>query len=128
MSENLNQWFEIQQGGELRLSVKSKSESDNAFIVTSRLLPTIGEERIWVDSEINPGPKIQHFDDGVSYSVRVAVKFFSEENQTAVIECEAFDATGAAIADWWGNTVYRHEVVGKQGQNPKRATLLFIQS
>lgn len=127
MSENLNQWFDIESGGELQLSVMGKTPTDTNFVVAVRILPTAGPEIIWPDHEVNPGPKSLVFAEDTSYAVRVAVKFLGATNERAVISAQAFDPIGSAIEDWWVDTKYQHEVFGKAGEPPKRATLFLIE-
>ena len=126
-SENIVQWFRVPANATLELSITGKTATDVHFVATARCLPNVGPEEIWWDHELNPGPRTHVVNEDTSYVVRVVVKFLAESTETAVVTGQVFNPDGSVRKDWAGRNKYIHELSGKQGQPPGRATLLVIE-
>jgi len=126
MSQNLNQWSSVPANARFELSIRGKTGGDVNFVANARVIPTVGRDENWFDGQLNPGPETLRTDANVSYAIRVAVKFFGTNSETAVVEARVLDAQGKAVTDWWGEKSYTHSISGKIGDPPGRLTLILI--
>ena len=126
MSENLNQWFIVPADSTLLLEVTGEASSDVDFVAHARCVPNQGDEEMWSDADLRPGPHEKTIDEDTSYAVRVTVKFFGNSEQTAVVRASVADPSGELLPDWWGDEQYVREVSG-QGGHLERMTLIVNQ-
>jgi hypothetical protein len=117
-------WIGVAGGSKLRISVRGKKSTDINFIADARVVPSSGAETLLPEHKLNPGPHAVTIREGISYAVRVAMKFLGETTQRAVVTAELHDAQGVTIPNLDGEAVYSFEVSGKQGQPIRRCTLV----
>lgn len=116
-------WIGVKGGSVLKVSVRGKKATDVNFIADARVVPAKGAETLVPDHKLNPGPYSLKIRDGMSYAVRLAVKFLGSTTQRAVITAELVDPAGVAKPNVDGDSPYVFEVSGKLGQPTRRCTL-----
>jgi hypothetical protein len=111
----------IPDGSKVCVSVTAEEGSpEDSFTASARLVPEVGNEQVWPDEEIHPGPKCTKLVRPHVYVIRVAVSFNTTERQKAAIRAVVTKPDGTVFGD-----TYEFIFSGARNEEPVRATILL---
>jgi len=111
----------IPDGSRLQLSiVEADGTPEGSFVGSARLVLENGEEQVWDDKIVHPGPRSEALVSPRNYVWRVWVQFTSAAVQTAIIRAVIHKPDGQVFS-----TPYAYEVSGTNGELA-RATVVAV--
>jgi hypothetical protein len=110
----------IPDGSRLSLTVtEADGTPPGSFVAGARLLVDSGNEEIWDDSQIHPGPKSKTLRSPEQYVWRIRIEFTGKQVQSAVVHAEVVKPDGSVLGSTFDFTA-----AGRNGDDPVRATLI----
>lgn len=110
----------IPDGSKLSLSVtEADGTPAGSFVAGARLLIDNGNEEIWDDSQIHPGPKSKTLRSPKQYVWRIRIEFTSATVQAANVHAEVVKPDGTVMG-----AVFDFPASGQKGDEPVRATII----